>query len=115
MQYTYLVRTGLFICLLSIVQSTLSVAQTAVHPVGQPATKASVSIYPNPTSDFIHIETDMLVYQVVLFDNVGNPVVNEVVLDQTPFQVPVSQLEAGFYILRVSGSTSTLTKRIQIR
>jgi hypothetical protein len=69
-----------------------------------------VSVYPNPTSEVINIETNMQLTKVELFDILGKRVLNT----NATNQLNIKQFKAGVYFLKVHAGTSILTKKIII-
>ena len=70
----------------------------------QAATQHTLSIYPNPVSQTLHVQTSLtgeLLYQV--FDQSGRLVLAENGFNN---QISVQQLSAGFYILKVNELTT---------
>ena len=70
----------------------------------QAAAQHSLSIYPNPVSQTLHVQTSLtgeLLYQV--FDQSGRLVLAENGFNN---QISVQQLSAGFYILKVNELTT---------
>lgn len=68
--------------------------------------KVSIRVYPNPTTDFIHIETEALV-QSTLYDSKGAQL-----LKSTAKKLEVSQLQEGIYILQLETSAGSICKKI---
>ena len=69
-----------------------------------------ISIYPNPTSEFINISSSIQIDAVELFDLLGKRVIET---KQTN-QIRVDQLPHGVYLLRVYTQNGNLTKKIII-
>ena len=57
-----------------------------------------VSIYPNPASEIIHIDTDIPVKKMQLFDITGCQILN---LDEPATMLNISTLKNGIYILKL--------------
>jgi len=79
----------------ALYQSTLSTVSFS---------KSSISIYPNPTQDHIHIKANSLEeytpYQI--FDDLGRIVGTSTLSNTTP-EINVSNLKAGLYFLKLEG------------
>ncbi len=66
-----------------------------------------LSIYPNPTSDYIYINSD-IEFEAVVFDLLGKQVMREYITDK----FDISCLEKGTYILNLSDGINTSTHKI---
>ena len=66
-------------------------------------------VYPNPTSDVVHIETDQTIRQVTVFDQMGRAVK---VLHGNLRTVDLQSLPAGNYILQIMTETAVIPIRI---
>lgn len=74
---------------------------------------AAFSIYPNPASEVVHIESgDYDVTSVEVFDVVGQKISEE--KDLTNNQLNVSSLSKGVYIVKINTEAGSLNKRIVI-
>lgn len=71
------------------------------------ATKASVSVFPNPTSDFLKFESKSKVDAVKVFDMAGKAV-NVQVLNN---QVDVRNLVKGTYVVQIQTAEGTSTQK----
>ena len=69
--------------------------------------KAKMAVYPNPTSDYLKINTTAKVSSVEVFDISGKKVNAE--LEGTT--VDVQKLEAGSYIIKINGAEGTTTQK----
>ena len=65
-------------------------------------------IYPNPTSDIVHIEGNYSQLNVVVYDILGKQVMNKPITNS----IDISQLEKGIYILQLSDGAKLTTQRI---
>lgn len=87
---------------ISIDDVTVKATTLAVSDV----TKTKVSIYPNPTTDVLHITAGSKVAAVEVFDMMGRKVSNATLVDG---KIDVKNLAKGAYVLKVTaeeGSTS---------
>jgi surface protein len=66
-----------------------------------------VSIYPNPTSDTVYINSSSSQLKVVVFDILGKQVLNK----PNTNSVDVSSLSKGAYFIKVSDGINTSTKK----
>jgi hypothetical protein len=67
-----------------------------------------ISIYPNPTSGHLNINTDIMITAIKIFNNSG-----AVVQQITNWQgesIDVSQLASGVYYLQLFSATTTMQK-----
>ena len=71
------------------------------------STLANITIYPNPSSDFINIKSNM-VLEVSVFDVTGKLIMSEYFTTK----LDISQLEKGTYILNLSDGINTSTHKI---
>lgn len=73
----------------------------------------SVSIYPNPTSDFVNINViDESLNSVQVFDSLGRLVFSSTNLKTNSLRIDVSHYSTGIYVMRVNDNTN---KRLVIR
>lgn len=70
-------------------------------------------VYPNPARDMITIESADLIKRVMLTDNAGR-LVRIVNVNSPGFELDISELETGMYILQVFTQNSSFTEKIQI-
>lgn len=85
----------------------IKISDAALSTTDENHTKQIV-IYPNPTSDFINIKNEDRINSVEIFDASGKLVAK----DRTGKKhVPVSFLQNGLYILKVSTDQSVYTKK----
>lgn len=70
----------------------------------------SISIYPNPTSEYITITSSLELTKVELFDLLGKRVLDTA----ETAQIKVNHLPTGMYVIKVHATNGTLTKKIMI-
>ncbi|PWI30768.1 hypothetical protein DI383_04790 [Flavobacteriaceae bacterium LYZ1037] len=68
----------------------------------------SISVYPNPTSDYIHIATTYKIQQVEIYDILGKKV--KQVADSP--KINVNHLQAGIYLVKIFTDNGQITKKI---
>ena len=68
----------------------------------------SISVYPNPTTDFLNISTNEPINTVTIFDNLGKMVLTKSKLIGN--QIDVSSLKAGIYYIKAKNQNITLNK-----
>lgn len=71
---------------------------------------AATYVYPNPSADQFKIHTDSKDVTIILYDIMGQPILEQRVSSETP--VNVSGIPSGSYYLRISGGVTTTTKVI---
>lgn len=69
------------------------------------------SVYPNPASDVISIDTDMLVDKVELYSVLGQLVYRE---ENNTKNLKIQKVKSGLYVLKIYAGTKTVTKKIAI-
>lgn len=72
--------------------------------------RSTVGLYPNPSSDFINISTDVEITSVEVFNMLGKRVSS--LSELTNNRLDVSSLSKGIYILRLSSGNSSIAKKI---
>lgn len=72
----------------------------------------SISIYPNPTSDFIYLNSSSKIEHYALYSISGKFITKEQYLGN-PIQI--AHLEKGIYILKLSAEGTTINKRVVIQ
>ena len=60
-----------------------------------------ISIFPNPTSDYLQITTPKPLNEIQLYNTLGQQVYEQQDLQQEQVQIDVSHLPKGIYIVRV--------------
>ena len=68
----------------------------------------NVSIYPNPTTDNINIQSDEQITNVVIYNTLGQVVKNESP-DATNFSMETANLDAGIYFAKLSTEKGSTT------
>jgi hypothetical protein len=77
----------------------------------------SVSVYPNPASDFINIwidSPDVKSYTISIFDLAGKEIISTETINEKSFKISISSLQPGCYFVELGGDLN-LTKRIIVR
>ncbi len=72
-----------------------------------------IKIFPNPTTDIIHIETEEKTKCIQLFNMFGECVINESL--QSKIDINISNLTDGLYIIRVHFENHTYSEKIVIQ
>jgi Secretion system C-terminal sorting domain len=78
---------------------TSNISTTAVG-VEEISESSGISIYPNPTSDFLHIDFDVdkAVSSAYLTDNIGR-LIRSIEVSETTSSIDISDLKIGYYNL----------------
>lgn len=65
-------------------------------------------MYPNPASDYTLIKAgeNMSINKVEVFDLIGKKVFEHININEVQFQLPVSKLPSGMYVIKINDSTS---------
>lgn len=58
-------------------------------------------IFPNPVTDFLHIESDVIINRVSIFSIPGNPVLEQTDCSDYTTSIDVSHLKPGLFIVKV--------------
>ncbi len=67
----------------------------------------SVNIYPNPTADFVQIESKNIIDKIEVFNILGK----RISVTAVP-EVDLSQQPNGVYVLKIHSDEKTLTKKV---
>ncbi len=71
--------------------------------------KIGIMLYPNPTSDFLTLNTHKKPYKIELFDSEGTFVTN---FNRHSTQLNLKEIAAGTYIMRLNFGDKTISKHI---
>lgn len=69
----------------------------------------AVSVYPNPSSEMVHISSDVIMKEVSIFDLNGKKIYSDVMI-----KILDVKLSTGLYIVRILIGKNTVTKKISI-
>jgi beta-glucanase (GH16 family) len=69
------------------------------------------AVYPNPSSDFVTIRTNEIIEKVVLYNTLGQIVVNK---NTDTKQLNVKNLKAGLYLLKIYANERIVSKKIVV-
>jgi hypothetical protein len=69
--------------------------------------KVSISVYPNPTKDFLNIQSNSVLENILLTDLNGN-----VLIDSKTSTLDLSMLNPGFYNLNVKTTQGAVNKKV---
>lgn len=70
-----------------------------------------LKMYPNPTTDFFHLETDLEISKIDVFDLNGKTVKS---FKTNPNGYDVSELSNGIYIIKIESGLSSITQKLII-
>ena len=66
-------------------------------------------MYPNPANEILNVSADLNVVEFSVYDNAGKAIVTKAV-NATDFQIPVDQLNNGFYSVRLKAANGSVVK-----
>jgi hypothetical protein len=91
--------------LLLLLISGVSVAQSGGSAIVAEKADVSITLYPNPASDFITIKLSEIKAadtKIILYNIIGNEVQAETeTIDEHEIRVRVKELSAGYYLLAI--------------
>jgi hypothetical protein len=96
---------------LSVQERLIKVYKTRLVGVYEWVNGITITIYPNPASDRLNIETNAKIESLMLFDMQGKTVLESTNMSD----LDVSQLIEGVYILTVKTDAGIMHKRIQVK
>ena len=73
-----------------------------------------VSVYPNPTSNYLHIKTNRFDNQISLYDISGSLIFNKS-FNKSQLQLNVGGFSEGLYILKIQNSLGVTNRKLIIR
>lgn len=73
-----------------------------------------VSIYPNPSSGHLNINSEVDNYSLQVLDLTGKTIINKNNLSETT-QIDLSNMPSGIYMVKLNNGSNQLTKKIIIR
>lgn len=85
---------------------------TALRAAG--ATDLTVRLYPNPTSEYVYVESQTVPCQVSIQDVRGKTVLQTVLTSSTG-RIAVGSLPKGLYLANLKGPTTTVVKKLLIQ
>ena len=71
-------------------------------------------VYPNPAQDMLHIESSKIITQLKIYDMAGRLII-DTFPNKEKHQLDVSALHEGFYIVEVTTSSKTISKKLIIK
>ncbi|MBL7935267.1 MAG: T9SS type A sorting domain-containing protein, partial [Bacteroidia bacterium] len=77
----------------------------------------SLKVYPNPSSDFLHIESSHqeIIIQVEIFDNLGNKIINITPVEASnDFLMKIGDLTSGSYVVKIITNQMVYQKTILV-
>ncbi len=74
----------------------------------------STSIFPNPASDVVNIESDFEIVSLKVYSHTGQIVADELI-NNNIYRFDASQFNAGIYMFQIVTAEGTITKRIIIQ
>lgn len=98
-------------CVISIVEGVEEDPEPENPGEGIEEMTSSVSMYPNPVSDKLYIETEVEIEEVVVYDVFGRHQVTETPSRQGNLVVDVANLNSGVYFVKIVTSECEIVKR----
>lgn len=83
------------------------------NPVKDPNERSFI-VYPNPAKEILRIEAQKIIKSIIVYDLLGRPMMVRSRLDSTKIQLPVTDLPAGLYLLRVQTEGGVSSREILI-
>ena len=74
----------------------------------------STSIFPNPATEIVNIESDFEIVSLKVYSHTGQ-IVAEEIINNTFYKFDASQYNAGIYMFQIETEEGTITKRIIIQ
>lgn len=72
---------------------------------------STLKIFPNPVQNQLFIESETMIEEVMIYNSIGQPV-RQISNSNTQFQIDVSELSNGFYIIEIRQSNGqSMTKQ----
>jgi len=97
------------------VEITISNQTTGMPDYQKIADIRTVSVFPNPSSDFIQVAGDITFPSVLRIYNMTGRLFREERLESSDQQVDVSSLQEGLYIVKMNGESSSRTASFIIK
>ncbi len=73
----------------------------------------STQVYPNPATDVVHIQSELMIESIVVYNQTGQVIATEAAKDKQ-VQLNLSQYNPGIYLLRIETEEGVVSKRIII-
>ena len=80
--------------------------------IGLEELNSSLSIYPNPVSDRLYIETDAVIEEVIVYDVFGRCKITETQSHKDTKSIDISDLNNGIYFVKIRTAEGEIVKRI---
>ncbi|HPT22514.1 MAG TPA: T9SS type A sorting domain-containing protein [Bacteroidales bacterium] len=76
---------------------------------------SSLTLYPNPASEFIYIDNIDKLQHIDIFDFMGTKVLSSEFSGESSIKIPVSELKSGYYLIRIQESGKLITHKLIIK
>ena len=80
-------------------------------PLGISNTNNDIKIYPNPANDYINIETEEGINNVVIYNSIGSKVFEKNTLGLKSFTIDIKDFASGMYYIQVDEKTEKIVKK----
>jgi len=74
-----------------------------------------IKIYPNPTHDYVKIDCDIKEYSTITIYSIDGKCIISVPVQEHTTTIPLNQLNAGIWIIKVEGNNSVVGRIIEIQ
>jgi len=102
------ITTGTILISEGFISSSLS-NTLGINDVG--INDENIVVYPNPTSDFIYIKTNLSLEKIELYDALGKNILKA----KNIKKIPVNNLSKGIYILKIYSGNKSISKKVIIK
>ena len=82
--------------------------------VSEQPTTQTIQLYPNPAKDMLHISAEFPLEQVVVYDLLGKEMLRTETINTTNYQMDVSALKTGCYLIKLQTEKQISTQKIFI-
>ena len=89
-------------------EKTIAVTQSALLATGENSVRSTITLYPNPTSDFLNIQSDQKIFGIEIYDMSGKLVQIEKLTAEI---VQVNKLPKGNYIIKIKTASGSINSQ----
>jgi len=96
----------------NIATDTITITIAPYVPVGiQDLSVEKIKLYPNPATDILNIQSENESIQLVSIYSVDGKMIKEIVLNQRTHTIDISDLEKGYYLIRIKLKNSDVLQK----
>jgi len=92
-------------------QYTSCESETLGFTLGISNTNNDIKIYPNPANDYINIDAEEGINNVVIYNSIGSKVFEKNTLGLKSFTIDIKDFASGMYYIQVDGKTEKIVKK----